>query len=451
MERRDFIKLCSMTGLAVVAGAATDKSARGESTKYTGPFWVYVSQGGGWDVTSIMDPKGAPNQDAAEENAPTDTMNRYLTANIRKGGVNDQLRWAALSESADIVGNAGAVADALVMEQFFEDFQMRLRVINGIDMMTNAHDVGSRAWVSGNLAENTPAFLALVAAELLPGAPMAFVSFGGYSETSGLTSVTRLGNIGAIQRLAYPHRRYGVNDESYYMTDETEARVAKAREERFNAKMQAQRLPRVRTAMNTLYMSRLGQNELKQLVDYLPENLLPGIAGQVQLAAAAYKAGLCVGVSVSTGGWDTHGNNDTGVAGSVGNLFDGLRNIDTLLGDLQMQDNSVVVCGSDFGRTPGYNMGNGKDHWAVNSMLMWGAVGGKQIEGGISVGGTTEEHLPLKVNPDTGAVDPNGIRIQPGHVQNSLRRLAGIETSDSAKLHPVAVPLSELPDLVKLA
>src|SRR5688572_29766315 len=187
MERRDFIKLCSMTGLTVVAGS-TLSGSEAEAAEYTGTIFINIAQMGGWDVTNICDPKGAGSLAEAEANAPMDAMNRYLTSAIRKNDTTG-VQWAALSESADLVGNVGAIDDALAMENFFDAWSGKMLVVNGIDYQTNSHDVGSRMSVTGNPAENTAAFGAVAAAALLPNAPMGFVGFGGYTGTGGLTAV----------------------------------------------------------------------------------------------------------------------------------------------------------------------------------------------------------------------------------------------------------------------
>ncbi len=40
---------------------------------------------------------------------------------------------------------------------------------------------------------------------------------------------------------------------------------------------------------------------------------------------------------------------------------------------------------------------------------------------------STPYHKPLTVNPETLALDESGIRITPGHINASLRALAGID------------------------
>ena len=436
MERRDFIKLCSLTGLTVVAGVSLDGDTA-EAAPYEGNFFINIHAGGGWDVTNIVDPKGDANG-----------MNKYPTSAIPKES--NGVSWAPLSLSPDAQGDPGAIAFETFMAANFN----KLLIINGIDQQTNSHDVGSRAAVTGNGAENSAAFGAVASAALNPSAPMGFISYGGYSGTGGLASVTRLGNTELIKRLAYPYRRYATdNEEDQYFSDAQVDMIAKSREARFNGKYAAQRLPRVRTALNTLYLSRLGQNELKKLVNYLPQgDIMDGIAGAVQLAGAAYKAGLAVACSLDSGaGWDHHGNVDASVANSLGALFDVDRGFPAALNvikDLEIDSKTMVTITSDFGRTPGYNDGNGKDHWPVTSMIITGAIDGKPIKSGVK-GGSTDGHEPLTVDSATGVVGGD-LTIRPAHVNNAMRRLAGILESDAAKMAPTTEDAGELVNLIEL-
>lgn len=453
MERRDFLKLCSMTGLSVVAGSAlSGREAHADS--YSGTLFIACQQMGGWDVTSICDPKGCAS--AAEQNAPAPmtAMNRYLTSNIWKN-LTTGVQWAALSTSPQVIQNQQSLDGALAMENFFEAWSGKMLVINGVDHQTNSHDVGARLAVTGNAAENSAAFGAIASAALLPNAPMGYVGFGGYNGTAGLTAVTRLGNIEVVKRLAYPYRRDPNTPDNLYFSDDQAAMIAKAREDRFNTKFAGQRLPKLKTAMNTLYLSRLGQNELKKLVDYLPaqEDLLNGLAGAVQLTAAAYKAGLCVAASLSTGGWDNHGNVDTSVANALGNLFDPAEGIPMALQVLEDQgisDKTLLHLCSDFGRTPGYNMGDGKDHWSYTSHIFMGSIGGKKIKPGVK-GGSDQFHQGLEVNVDDGTLqEGTGVWIKSANINNNLRSLAGILDSEPSVKQPTTSDAAELPNLIEV-
>jgi len=85
------------------------------------------------------------------------------------------------------------------------------------------------------------------------------------------------------------------------------------------------------------------------------------------------------------------------------------------------------VMGSDFGRTPGYNSGNGKDHWPISSMMMMGPG----IPGNRVIGGTDDRHGLHLVDPvtlaATGSPDTaQGTRLSIAHVHRALRNLGGV-------------------------
>ena len=64
-------------------------------------------------------------------------------------------------------------------------------VINGVDAQTNSHTVGIVHNWSGRNSEGYPAMSALLAARYGPELPVAYLSFGGYSDTGGVTRYTR--------------------------------------------------------------------------------------------------------------------------------------------------------------------------------------------------------------------------------------------------------------------
>lgn len=289
---------------------------------------------------------------------------------------------------------------------------------------------------------------------------MGYISAGGYDVTAGVSPATRLGNIDTVKRVAFPYRAnvdapadvVGLPG-NQYLTEETAARIQAARQERFDVKSKQQRLPRLNTAMNRLHLARLGQNELKLLMDYLPDqDALQGETNMVQsvmLAAAAFRAGLCAVVSIGSGGWDNHDSVDQNLLQNTDNLFPQISRITEVLEEVGIRDRSAIFMGSDFGRTPGYNDGNGKDHWAVSSMLVMGYVNGRKIAGNREVGVTDEGHNPVGLDPNS--MQPNGSkRIGVGHVQNAIRKLYGIQDTEAARLFPSNAPASEFPDLITL-
>lgn len=450
MERRDFLKLCSMTGLTVVVGSALDDQKAEAKPAHT--FFINIHFGGGIDTTNFIDPKGAATEAEASAPSPSPAMNHYLTSEIPKDSTSG-VSWAPLHLSRELMQQQNTAGADLFNAYMLKEAKNML-VIRGVDYQTNAHDVGSRLAVTGNAMEHSAAFGAIVSGATLPNAPMSFVSFGGYSETNGTAAVTRLGNLDTIKRLAFPYRANPDDENSAYYNDEQAAMIAEAREGRFQALTKAQRLPRVKSAMNTLYLSRLGQNELKQLVSFLPTEVRDGLAGQIQLAGAAYKAGLCMAVSLGApGGYDHHNDVDNSLNGSYSQSFDpdrGIPGMMDVIDELDLRTKSCITWTADFGRTPGYNDSNGKDHWAVTSVAATGYINGKRIKPGVK-GGSTERHEPMGVDPKTGVVKSGSdLTIKSGHINNCLRRLAGVLESEQSIKNQTSTPADELTDLIEV-
>lgn len=422
MERREFLKLASTAGLCVVAASSLSRDAAADGP-YQGPLWIQIHAGGGWDPTSLCDPKGA---NSPEEQATRDAMNRsYLAADIEQAG---NIRYAPVGANA----------------AFFQKHYQRLLVINGIDTSTNSHDAGTRNTWCGTLREGKPAFAALVAGVHGGALPMGFISNGGYDTTANVVPVARVPDTGLLQRLAYPNVINMNSDRpELFHTEATARRILEAREARHLARHEAQRLPRIREAMSTLHTSRVGQNELKQLIQYLPESFESAtLRRQAQVALAAYRAGICVSANLSLGGFDTHGNHDASHIPRLDAICDGIDFILTAAEEQGIADRVVVVVGSDFGRTPGYNAQNGKDHWNITSMILAGAG----IRGNRVIGGTDERHNPYNVDPATlEVVESGGVRITPGHIHKALRKLAGIEEHPVVQRFPLSEAKQDLP------
>ena len=433
MDRRKFLTIASLAGLAVASTDAFGSRPDGITKKqnplfesYRGPLYIMVNAGGGWDPTSLCDPKGA----ASLEN-PKDAMNRsYLTKAI--GETPSGIRYAPL----------GKDDNPSFFKEFFEKHDKRLLVINGIDMATNGHETGSRHTWSGRLAEGYPSFAALAAAVAGRDLAMSYLSFGGYDDTQGQVARTRSGNTQALARIAYPDRMDPGNEESLFHSDNAAKAIFAAQNARKERLLAKEQLPRVQRAVSVMYASRTGSNELKKLQQFLPEMLDESnnpLLRQIQVAVAAYKAGITVSVNLDIGGFDTHGDHDINQIPRLAMILEGLDFITQECDRQGVGDNYVVMAGSDFGRTPGYNDTNGKDHWAVSSVLAFGTG----IRGGRAIGETSDRHDVLTVNKKTFKADPAGIRIEPRHIHQNLRRLAGIEKDELMNFYPLAIPAED--------
>ena len=399
MNRRDFIKLAGLAGLSVTAPWSLSSRAQAQGMEYGGPLYLILHAGGGWDPTSLCDPKGYLT-DPEEEGR----LNNYARDDIRSPSEPSPIRWAPFANN----------------DAFFERHYKKLLVINGIDTATNNHSAGPRHIHSGNLGEGHPAFAALVAATHAREKPLSFITNGGYDITRGVVARTRSGNLDAIERIAFPNK---LGDGTYH-TDAGYEKILDAQREQVSMLQGRQRLPHLKESLSTLVLARSSNNELQKLTEFLPDlnRLDTGPGRQAALAIAAFRAGLCVSANLSTGGFDTHGDHDNRHATALSRLTNGLNEIWEEAERQEVADRIVVIVGSDFGRTPGYNDGNGKDHWPITSMLFMGAG----IQGNRVVGATDDGHRPLKINPSTLEPDEGGVVIEPVQIQRELRRFAGV-------------------------
>jgi arylsulfatase A-like enzyme len=144
-------------------------------------------------------------------------------------------------------------------------------------------------------------------------------------------------------------------------------------------------------------------------------------------------------VEVTLGGWDTHDNNFEQVAGLSQTLDAGWS---TLIEDLRergLLDSTLLVWMGEFGRTPGINPRNGRDHfpaaWSV--VLGGGGIRGGQVCGRTSNDGMSVVDRPVKV-PDLFATIFTALGLDPKK-QNRSNVDRPIRLAD-----PVAVPMREL-------
>jgi hypothetical protein len=409
IDRRGFMKLAAGVGMGVtltpwLSEAFADGEGAAPTTQEGGsplpPLVVLVQALGGWDPTLVCDPKGnALNQAYGEGD--------ILTAgNINYAPIN------------------GAQA-------FWDAHFNKTLVLNGVDMKTNSHDAGRRYMASGRLGEGYPALSALAAGFAAPELPMSFLSFGGYDRTAGLVAPTRNLDSNRLAELAHPQRINGAQENSeHYHADPVQTVIRRTRQNRAEAQLAKQRLPRYENAMDSMLTARLGADELQRLEEFLPTPNANGDFRRIELMMAAYKAGICAAGNVQRGGFDTHDDHDNRHIPRLTEVYNILNFLWEEAERQQIADNMLVIVGSDFGRTPNYNGDNGKDHWSISSMMLMGTM----VPGNRVVGMTDEGHNPIALNPNTleAASDDaeESALISPDHVHKNVRRILGIDGTD---------------------
>ena len=423
MKRRDFMRLTATTGGMLACGGV--KLALAQQA-YNGPFWLFVEAVGGWDPTSFCDPKGfglGVNGD----------INNYDQNDIGQIG---NLRYAPPPDSF-------ANDTTLFRNQnFFEAHYQRMVVINGINHGTNSHDVGRTASWTGSRALNYPSIGALIASEEASdlALPMVANSSRQSSKTNGLIprTVVRGGDLNAIREIAYPNRT-SVSQTNQYHSDGARNLIDAATAARRQRQLADQRLLRLQRALGGHDAARNRDvASLRNFVDGLSGTSAPnsyvnsrsrarGLFNQAQTAFAAFEAGAAATAQIDMGGFDTHDDHD---ANHYPRLMDHFAAIDNIIADATARgfgDNLIIVMGSDFGRTNKYNNDNGKDHWSHTSMMVWGAPA--HFQGNRVVGATDDLQRSMTVNPNTLALDNNGVEITPEYTHQALRSLAGINNN----------------------
>jgi hypothetical protein len=444
MDRRRFVKLAGLAGLAFLAPVGTPSSQA--KAKYKGPFWIVVNASGGWDPTLFCDPHAS---------GGVNTL--YTEGQIEKAG---NIPFAPVS---GLTNGMDGTEVFYTTNKFFEKWHSRLLVVNGIDTTTNNHDAGTRTTWCGQLGEGYPAFAALAASVALShyDVPLAFLSTGGFDSTEGVCSLSRLGGVDTIQRLAYPNTINPQDDNwEFYNTPNTAARIMAAQSARIQALRDKQTLPAIKTPMSQLYLARQGNAGLEGLakelsgISLVEANSLPDLRNledqggvndainlmqQAQLALLSFKSGVAVSANLNIGGYDTHANHNDDQTRQVLQLLRALEYIYDTADKMGLSDQVYVLVGSDFGRTPEFNGDGGKDHWNITSMLF----SGPRIQGNRVIGATDAGYVAKTVNTSL-KLDSGGVRIGTPHIHNALRKLAGVKGSEADHLFPLVTP-EELP------
>jgi uncharacterized protein (DUF1501 family) len=445
MKRRDFIQMLTAAGMTASLPLTASKAYAATAPDH---FLVMVNAGGGWDPTSLCDPKGNSSQYLSERPDARNegSINSVAINTETKRNPVSGMTW---SDTPRINNNDDTTARVdNQFQNFFTTYHDKLTVINGVDNGTNNHNTGNRATWSGNLEMGYPSLAALFAASKNPSLPMAYISNGGYDFTASLVSRARASSAGFIDRLADPnsnryHYRNGDQSTDVY------AQIKQAQAERLARQRSNETLPLRRQQLNQLFTVRQEDNNLSKLSEEkaIIEALKPtndhmnnreqGFKRQASLVAAAFKAGVAASANISTGGFDTHGNHDNAQYQSLGDLLEGVAYLQEALEAAGIADKTTVVIGSDFGRTPYYNSGNGKDHWPVTSVMVMHPTGSGK--GGNVFGASTDKFRSQTLNRTTGQPDANGQILTPAHINLALRKELGIDNNSFANQFPLNV------------
>ena len=425
MKRRSFLQLMAATGLTSTVPSfmlSANQVQAAEIEPYSGDFYVLIDAEGGWDVTSFCDPK------------QNSSINKWAITDTTKTIVDSPIQYAPFAHN----------------ERFFTQHHNDMLVVNGIDSQTNAHQAGRRHNWSGRLAEGYPSFAALVAAIKAPELPLAYISNGSYNQTADLLTYTLMQDPSALNKLVYQDQFLDFDPASddlarFYHRKNTRDILAQYQQQRLE-RLQAQEslASRLEKSIAQFASAKNGQPLLDRLAANIPNTLVDyfdsdgewnPLLRQAQIALAAYKSGLCVSCDLVSWGFDTHANHDVDQGTAMRRLQNG---IEFLWAEAERQGIAhklKVLVSSDFGRTPEYNDGEGKDHWPVGSAIFMqkNASWADRV-----IGSTSVNHEALAIDPVSFQPNESGIVLQPKDIQQNMRRLAGIDQHPLSLKFPLA-------------
>src|SRR5262249_53941535 len=209
---------------------------------YPGPYYVVFNASGGWDTTYLMDPKGVNGINRLYKDGDILTTGAHKFAPTKKH-----------------------IKAGLSNEDFYAEFGNELLTFNGLDYSVNNHSPGARYMATGKLDSLAyPTFAALVAACRGPDCPLAFLTFGNYSNTGNLVAMSRVPYLPSLRKIANADAVEG-NERAPYHDKFALDRIEKALQEEQSARAADPRLPRAERAENMLYAAQANSKALQRV------------------------------------------------------------------------------------------------------------------------------------------------------------------------------------------
>ena len=389
MNRRDLLKYGGALGaLAAISPALRGKRATAAQpgTKPARRLVMVMAQGG-WDTTWALDPK----VQSAKVDVPVGAIQRF--------------------------GNLDVFTDPTRpnVTAFFTKYAPQAAIVRGISVNSVSHLECVKRMSTGTREETNPDMGAIVAHDLGNQLPLPYLILGDTAFTGQYAvSAGRVGATNQIIALLDPAQAYKYGPGAPFATTTAEDAIltsyAKASVDRARATRGAVGYNRRRVDDFVEAIDR-GQRLKAVRSGFGARGRTLTIDSQVNLALDALQQDISQAVMLNTRlQWDTHTVNDN-QAGFHETTFLGLTQLmdqlalrDGWTAGHKMIDETVVVCFSEFSRTPKLNANLGKDHWPVTSAVVIGAG----IKGGQAYGATTDDVQPELVDYSTGAVSATG-------------------------------------------
>ncbi len=403
MNRRDLFKYA---GAAAAVGMLAPARRLVAATPGTPKRLVLVLAQGGWDVTYALDPK----VQSTKIDVPVGAKRMF--------------------------GNLDVFTDASRpnVTSYFTKYADQTAIVRGISVSSVAHQECLKRMATGTRNETSADMAAIIAHDNGNSLPLPYLILGDTAYAGAYAvSAGRVGATNQIVTLLDPTQAYPTNGRTPMVTTTAEQAILQQYETATANRVKATR-------------GALGYN--RKRVDDFSEAIRRGkqlegvregfgargrnlsLTNQVDLAIDALAGDISQSVMINTRlAWDTHDTNtdqsamhETTFAGLT-RLLDGLSSRPGRTSGTTMLDDTVVVCFSEFSRTPKLNSNAGKDHWPVTSAVVMG--GG--VKGGRAYGASTDGLEAAKVDFTTGALSANGRALMSNHFVAGVLSLCGVD------------------------
>ena len=427
LSRRQLLQTgVSLVGSLSLASLFGGHRALGQSNSNLQRRLVWINMRGGWDILEITDPK-------LSSTSGIDMVYDWGLAQSIAG-----------STSGDRIGRWLPNIAALGQD---------LLVVRGLTMGTTSHTAGSVYMDTGVLSNagnvNAASIPAIVASESAATIPIIQLNGGSDPQIDrGLlnpVSVVRAQNLN-LYRSLYPDDDEQLQ-QKLLMLDYIRDSVSRV-QERFGNNDRLLDISSAEQKIRVQFENQVGAKLTLDDEDRAPFqatgqnlNMNNGLRDSFALSLKLLKNDLVSCLNLGVGGFDTHANQERSMQPVV-ESFDFL--LATFVNELRAAgqlDNTLIVCYSDFGRTPKVNQRNGRDHWPVGGALL---IGGG-LDGGRVVGATDDDLQAVKVNTTSGLPDDSGTTLNPTHIGGSV-----LELTLGASYLGYRTYLSSIPALTRL-
>jgi uncharacterized protein (DUF1501 family) len=407
MNRRDLFKY---TGAAAALGMLSPslRKLSAAATPSAQKRLVLVLAQGGWDTTYALDPK----VQSAKVDVPAGAIRRF--------------------------GNLDVFTDASRpnVTAYFTKYAPITAVVRGISVSSVAHQECVKRMATGTRNETNPDMGAIVAHDNGNMLPLPYLILGDTAFTGEYAvSAGRVGATNQIIALLDPAQAYQTNGKAPLATTNAEDALLQ--------KYATATANRLRATRGSLGYNRKRVDDFEEAIrrgkqlqavrdGFGARGRTLTLTSQVDLALDALQRDISQAVMLNTRlAWDTHDTNtdqagfhETTFAGLT-QLLDGLAARPGRTTGSTMLDDTVVVCFSEFSRTPKLNAQAGKDHWPVTSALVMGAG----IKGGRAFGATSDAVEAMTVDFATGAPSASGLTLMSNHFVGGVLKACGVDAT----------------------